>query len=162
MKKTVLFLALALSVSLVSCKDKKETKAEEKTEQTTTTAEVKKDNGLLQSWELVSITTPDAAGKTIDELFPNAKPALTFQDEEVVFGTDGCNNISGSYEAKGNNGIAIGEKLAVTKRFCEGVADTTFLNALSLATTYDIVEDELLFNSGDIVIMKFKKVDAAK
>ncbi|WP_010252469.1 META domain-containing protein [Myroides injenensis] len=162
MKKTVLFLALALSVAFVSCKDKKETKTEETIEQTTTTVETEKDNGLLKSWELVSITTPDASGKTVEELFPNAKPALTFEDEEKVFGTDGCNNISGSYEAKENKGIAIGEKLAVTKRFCEGVADTTFLNALSLATNYDIVEDELLFTSGDIVIMKFKKVDAAK
>ncbi|MTG98320.1 META domain-containing protein [Myroides albus] len=165
MKKTVFILASILSFAVVSCKDKQATTETPETNQETTQTEVqveKTESKLTGSWELLAVTTPAAEGKTVDQLFPNKKPSLTFSGENQLNGNDGCNNIMGEYESKENNGIAIGDKLAATKMFCEGVADTVFMQGLTSVTKYDIVGDELLFISGDIVVMKFKKAEVTE
>lgn len=164
MKKTALMLAFALSIVFVGCNDKKENKEEVTTEQeaTTETAAATDNSELNQAWELAAITTADTEGKTLEELFPGKKPALTFEGTDSVYGTDGCNSITGTYEAKENNGIAIGDKFAVTRMFCEGVADAAFHTALQSTTSYEVKDGELNFIAGDKVVLKFKKVEAAK
>ncbi|WP_158210853.1 META domain-containing protein [Myroides phaeus] len=166
MKKTVLMLAFAFSVAFVGCNDKKEAKEEVTTEQEATTDVTKEATAevesINQAWELAAITTADTEGKTLDELFPNKKPALTFEGTDSVHGTDGCNNITGTYEAKENNGIAIGDKLAATRMFCEGVSDVAFNKALQSATSYEIKDGELNFIAADKVVLKFKKAEVAK
>ncbi len=164
MKKTALMLAFALSIVFVGCNDKKENKEEVKTEQeaTTETATTTENSDLNHSWELTAITTADSEGKTLEQLFPGKKPALTFEGTDSVHGNDGCNSLTGGYEAKENNGIAIGDKFAVTKMYCEGVSDNAFHTALQSVTSYEIKDGELNFIAGDKVVLKFKNVDAAE
>lgn len=152
MKKTLVLLSAVLALTAVSCKTAGEI--------TTVTVEKKVDMSkkLEGEWVLSSITTPATSGKDMSTLFSMKKPSLTFEvKDKKVYGNDGCNNIHGSFEAKEGNAIKLGDKMASTMMFCEGVADREFMNALNSVTHYEIVEDQLIMRSGDIVVLTFTK-----
>ncbi|TDQ73441.1 META domain-containing protein [Sphingobacterium yanglingense] len=113
---------------------------------------------LEGSWTLSAMTTPAAGGKTVAELFKDKAPTLTFNTKEnKVEGNNGCNGIGGTYESKEGNSIKIGDKLVGTMMHCEGVAYNEFMQALETVTKFDIQNNELVFISGDIVVLKFTK-----
>ncbi|HUH53365.1 MAG TPA: META domain-containing protein [Microbacteriaceae bacterium] len=64
------------------------------------------------------------------------EPSLTLEDDGQVYGSDGCNRITGSYEHEGTE-IEFGA-LATTMMFCEGV-DTW----LSTASTASVSADQM-------------------
>lgn len=163
MKKIKILTVALMVLALAACNEKKGTeKAPESTADTPAveTAVTTKAN-LFGSWELVAIHTEETADKKIEELFPGKRPSLSFEDNLMVHGNDGCNALTGAYEVKENNGIAIGDKLGATRMFCEGVSDVAFTKGLSQVTNYEITESALLFKNGDKVVMEFKQIDPA-
>ena len=158
--KKMKFVAMGLmALAMVACNEKKTTEkapesADEPVEETAITTKA----NLVGSWELIAIHTAETADKKLEELFPGKKPALNFEGNLMVHGNDGCNNLTGEYELKDNNGIAIGEKLASTRMFCDGVSDVVFTKGLTEVTNYEITESALIFKNGDKVVMEFKQV----
>lgn len=72
---------------------------------------------------LLTLTSCSASGGSVlgtwgDETLQGS-PALTFEKDGSVSGTDGCNRIFGSYESKGKE-VSFGQ-LASTMMYCEGV-----------------------------------------
>ncbi|WP_236594033.1 META domain-containing protein [Myroides odoratus] len=162
MKRMRVLTAGLMVLALTACNEKKSTEnapeaAAAPVVETTVTTKA----NLVGSWELIAIHTEDTADKKVEDLFPGKKPTLNFEGESMVHGTDGCNNITGEYEVKEYNGIAIGDKLAATRMFCEGVADVAFTKGLTEVTNYEITESALLFKKGDKVVMEFKQITPA-
>lgn len=162
MKKIKILTAGVVFLALAACNEKKEIeKAPDTVVEPVVEATVITKGKLFGSWELIAIHTTDTADKKVEELFPGKKPTLNFEGNLMVYGNDGCNNLTGEYEMKDNNGIAIGDKLASTRMFCEGVSDFAFTKGLSEVTNYEITESALLFKKGDKVVMEFKQVTPA-
>lgn len=152
MKKTLLVFASVLALSVVSCK------TAGKITETPVEKTVDMSKQLEGEWVLSSITTPSTTGKDFKALFSMKTPSLKFEvKDKKVYGNDGCNNIHGTFEAKGGNAIKLGDKMASTMMFCEGVADRDFMEALKSTTNYDIVDGKLLMRSGDIIVLTFVK-----
>ena len=148
-----------LLLSFVACNKKEKAQDGESIATEVVEEEIIVTEGLSGSWELSEINTEDAKGKTLIELYPENLPSLTFEGDLQVNGNDGCNNLMGTYDLSDNNGIAIGEKLASTRMFCQGVADVAFNKALLEVNNYAIDGDALVFKSNDNVLLKFKKVN---
>lgn len=162
MKRIKVLTVGAMILALAACNEKKSTEqAPEAAAAPVVETAVTTKMSLVGSWELIAIHTADTADKKLEELFPGKKPTLNFEGNAMVHGTDGCNNITGEYEMKENNGIAIGDKLAATRMFCEGVADFAFTKGLTEVTNYEITESALIFKNGDQVVMEFKQITPA-
>ncbi len=159
MKRMKVLTAALMVLALTACNEKKSTeKAPDAAETPVVETAVTTKMNLVGSWELIAIHTEETAGKSLEELFPGKKPTLNFEGDSSVHGTDGCNTITGEYERKDQNGISIGDKLAATRMFCEGVADAAFTKGLTEVANYEITESALLFKNGDKVVMEFKQI----
>lgn len=95
--------------------------------------------GLLA---LTGCTAGEAPSQSNDDASPvgtwgepgsQGMPSLTFEDEEYS-GTDGCNNIAGTYSQDDAGVIDLGA-MAATKMFCEGV--DTWLSTAQTASVED-------------------------
>lgn len=153
MKKGILLLAIMAFTVACNTTKKTTTKTDETVEITNVTEEE-----LQGNWTLDFIDSANQKGKKLNEMFPNKLPNLNFNtSDSTVYGSDGCNRISGSYEVKNGNEISIGDKLASTMMACQGVEDHAFNQTLSKATKFTISDGKLLFLSDDVVIMRFVK-----
>ena len=139
MKKHTLFLIALISLFVVSC-----------------SSNMKGDSSKLydNSWELEYITGPRI---TFEGLFPDEKPALTFnQSTSSVNGTTGCNGYNTAYKMNGKM-ISFELPNATTMRYC-GDGEAVFTKTMQQITNYRMTTDgklELLMN--DVVMMRFKK-----
>jgi len=107
------------------------------------------------TWELEYITGPRIA---FEGLFPNKKPQISFDKETgKVNGTDSCNGYSADYTLDGN-AISFGEPGPTTMMFCGG-SERQFLEMMKKIDGYAFEEDKLSLMMGDIVMMRFKKVE---
>ncbi|MGG5507977.1 MULTISPECIES: META domain-containing protein [unclassified Myroides] len=159
MKKMKFLTVGLMALALTACNEKKTTeKASENVDEVGVETAVTTQAKLFGSWELISIHTEETTDKKIEDLFPGKRPTLNFEGNLMVHGNDGCNNLTGEYELKENNGIVIGDKLASTRMFCEGVSDFAFTKGLTEVTNYEITESALLFKKGNEVVMEFKQV----
>ncbi len=158
--KKIKFLTVGLmALALTACNEKKSTeKAPETVEEPVVETAVITKAKLFGSWELIAIHTEETTDKKIEDLFPGKRPTLSFEGNLMVHGNDGCNNLNGEYEIKENNGIVIGDKLASTRMFCDGVSDFAFTKGLTEVTNYEITESALIFKKGDQVVMEFKQI----
>lgn len=98
------------------------------------------------SWRLVTVVgTELVSGGTI-----------AFAEDGAVSGNTGCNEMSGTYTLAGG-AFEIGP-LAMTRRACTGVADTTeraFVAALSAARGATVVGDDLvLIDDNDVPLAR--------
>lgn len=155
MRKILFLLSGVLALTATSCKI-----VGESTTPLPSSVEKKVDKSkhLEGEWMLSSITTLNTVGKDLKALYSIKIPSLKFEvKDRKVYGNDGCNNIHGAFELKNTNGIKIGDKMASTMMFCEGVADRDFINGLQSVTTYDVVDGKLLLRSGENIIMIFVK-----
>ena len=144
--KRFIFLALFSIGFLSSCNCKKTTAGSK---------EVAKE--LAGSWELDYISGPRIA---FDGLYPDKKPQIVFDfTESRVSGNNSCNSFSGKLNVDGNK-INFNEPMAMTKMFCEGGGENTFMEALKKVNTYSVTDGgkTLNFIMGDIAIMRFHKV----
>lgn len=107
------------------------------------------------TWELVYISGPRIA---FDGLFPEKKPQITFDKEtHQVTGTDSCNGYSADFELDENT-ISFGEPGPTTMMFCGG-GERQFLNMMQKIDSYIIEGGELNLLTGEVPMMRFKKVE---
>ena len=87
-------------------------------------------------------------------------PNLLFFPGKInsVSGNTGCNKLKGTFELSNTNFIKF-SPLATTKMACAaGNVESEYLDALSKADNWSIVNDQLLLRNGKILLMKFKGV----
>lgn len=96
-------------------------------------------------WSLVSLG--DAAAQT--PLVEGSTITLLFGEDERVAGSSGCNSYGGEYEVDGMN-IEFGDAFS-TMMACEEALmsqETAYLAALGEATTFSIVDEQLVIRYG--------------
>lgn len=133
------FSVLVLSIVLVACKSTKPLSSDSPS--------------LAGEWELNYISGPRIA---FDGLYPNRKPTIRFSAEtkDQVSGNTSCNSFSGKIKLDGSS-ISFNEPLAMTKMFCEGGGETTFLEMLKKVNRFSVSGDTLNFLIDDISVMRF-------
>ncbi len=113
------------------------------------------ETNLTGSWELVYIT-----GKRIafDGLYPEKKPMILFDPEnQRISGNTSCNSFTGKLNRTGNK-LSFLEPTAMTKMFCPGEGEQTFIETLKTVTSFNFdTYDELSFKAGDVTVMRFKR-----
>lgn len=110
-------------------------------------------SGLVGNWELESITGSD---ESFDDLFPNGKPTLEFEEGiRRVHGRGGCNSFNGAVKVTDKE-ISFGP-IASTKMGCKGNGEPLFFQTLDNVSTHIIKEDELTLYVNDEAVMHFKK-----
>jgi heat shock protein HslJ len=111
---------------------------------------------LEATWEanyVLGSSTPFA------ELYPNKKPALTFDlSEKRVSGSTGCNSFSGTVVLDGNK-IQFPNQWAMTRMFCPGDGEGLFLKTLKSVNSYAISPDGTMLTliGDDIAMMRLIK-----
>jgi|UniRef100_F4CEB0 heat shock protein HslJ len=117
-----------------------------------------KKDALNGTWELDYISGPRIA---FEGLYPNKKPFIKIEvDSNRVSGNTSCNNFFGKLNRDGHN-ISFKEGLGMTKMFCEGQGEPTFISTLEKVNRYDITDEgkTLHFIMGDIAMMRFRRID---
>lgn len=110
---------------------------------------------LNGTWKLDYIS---GVASTMDELFPNEKPTITFDlGQQRVSGHSGCNRYSGAIGVD-NHTISFGE-MATTRMFCQGVQEEVYLEALRKINKFSVGDNGTTLNliTGDIAMMRFTK-----
>lgn len=106
-------------------------------------------------WVLDFIQPLDRSLKSLEDRFPFTVPTIKFEGNKV-FGNAGCNNFNGALET--SNGTLNIDKLAMTRKFCEGVEENLYTSNLQNAKKYKIQDGELtLLSADDLVLLRFKK-----
>jgi heat shock protein HslJ len=109
---------------------------------------------LQGRWEL-TLFAP--GGKEFAELFGQRRPELEFNTtEKKVFGTTGCNQLSGNYTVSGSS-FQFGTNMALTKMACPTYDETAFLNAMSSVNRFLIRNDQLQLLQDSTLVMAFTK-----
>lgn len=138
-------------MALISCNSTKNTAVEN-----STSSEVSLDNSLEGKWMLSYIASSEA-DSSIDALFPNRTPYLSFDiHSNKLNGSDGCNNLMGDFKISGQDGIAF-DKVGSTLMACTDVHDYLFKQTLNKVNKYGIDNNELLLYEDNTLIMKFAK-----
>lgn len=135
-----IFSILVLSIVLIACKS---------------TKTLSSNASLAGEWELNYISGPRIA---FEGLYPNRKPGIRFSPEtkDQVSGNTSCNSFSGKVKLDGNT-ISFNEPLAMTKMFCEGGGETTFVEMLKKVNRYAVSGDTLSFMIDDVAVMRFMR-----
>lgn len=105
-------------------------------------------------WEVTELQ-----GQTLAVTSGN-QPYLLFYPGQVgrVSGSTGCNKLNGSFELTGVNFINFSSPVT-TKMACNGDnVEAKFLEALAKANNWSITGDQLLINSGKLLLVKLKPV----
>ncbi len=111
---------------------------------------------LNDIWTLVAVN-----GKEIKLSKDQKRPQLEFELGEMkVFGTDGCNQLTGGLESLTAEKIVLG-KLATTLMLCPDMTvPDAFMEALDAVKTYEIKDSELTFYDADKKeLLRFKNAD---
>jgi heat shock protein HslJ len=118
-------------------------------------ASAKKGTGRLAGhWELTVFPTAD---KTFEEVFGQRRPELQFEvAQKRVTGSTGCNRLSGSYSATGDQ-LQFGSNIITTKMACPGYEESVFLDAFNKVNRYEVADGRLRLLHDSTVIMAFEK-----
>lgn len=95
-------------------------------------------------------------------LVTSGKAHLLFYPGQVsrVSGNAGCNNLNGTFELTSTNFIKF-SPLATTRMACEpGIRETEFTEALGKVNNWSIINNQLLFNNGKILLAKLNATTA--
>lgn len=108
-------------------------------------------------WVLVEID-----GKDVSAFDFNEEPYLEFNPVEArISGHASCNNFFGRYELLSGKGISMGEKMGLTRKFCEGNdLEDIFLEALKTAEQYEVSDETLILKGGGKILAKLKSAGA--
>ncbi|WP_442589075.1 META domain-containing protein [Pedobacter sp. AW31-3R] len=108
------------------------------------------------TWQLDYISGPRIA---FNGLYPGKIPQMAFDIQgKRVSGNSSCNGFSGKLVAD-DTSISFNEPLASTKMACPGEGEAIFFETLKKVNKYTITGDTTLnFLSGDIAIMRFRKI----
>lgn len=97
---------------------------------------------VLTGCSPTSADTESVSGTTWGDPTAKNTPSLTFESDGKVYGTDGCNRLTGGWNEE--DGTINFDTLASTMMFCEGVDDW-----LRLASTAQRNGDVLSVNDAD-------------
>lgn len=95
---------------------------------------------------------------TLDELFPNEKPTITFDMAALrVSGSGGCNRYTGDFSID-NHTIQFGQ-IATTRMFCQGVQEDAYFQTLAKINKFSVGEGGRTLNLivGDVATMRFTR-----
>jgi heat shock protein HslJ len=94
-------------------------------------------------------------------LLPDTAITAEFGEDGKVSGSSGCNNYNTTYEVSGNK-ITFGEQTAMTMMACPDPVmeqERAYLETLSIAATFEVVEDELiLYDTDGSAIARFDAI----
>ena len=110
---------------------------------------------LNGTWELNYITGPRIA---FNGLYPEKKPTITFDvTAGKISGNTSCNSFNGKLNVDGNK-INFNDPMAMTRMFCQGQGETTFLETLKKINSWSVTDGNTLnLLTGDIAMMRFSK-----
>jgi heat shock protein HslJ len=117
----------------------------------------KTSTSLNGTWELDLIPYPDGS---FDQLYPNRKPTITFNEENSNFMIfTGCNTGKGKLVKNGGK-IDFSGNMTMTMMACEGNGEKTFMSNLQKINQFSIDADgkSLVFIQGDIALMHFHRI----
>ncbi len=116
---------------------------------------VQQQNANLEgTWQLDYLASP---GESFEELYANKKPTITFNlAEKKISGNSSCNNYFGTFTVEEEN-IRFGE-IGSTRMFCQGNGESVFFENLKKVNKFSVQGDQLTFITGDIAIMRFKRI----
>jgi heat shock protein HslJ len=103
---------------------------------------------INKEWVLESLN-----GNVVNEAdFMKGLPSIAFKKDGTMQGSTGCNSFSGKF--------SLGEVLkldpgAMTKMHCPGTGETDFINALTSATSIDVVKDDLILKNASDELLRF-------
>ncbi len=107
---------------------------------------------LAGGWELTYISGLKIA---FDGLYPKRKPSLFFDEATNKFnGNTGCNSFSGVVAVEQDK-IHFPDTMMMTKMYCEGEGEVSFLKALKTIDNYSIQDGTLNLLMGNVPVMKF-------
>lgn len=142
--KKILTLITVLSLSFLSCKSSKQNS-------------VQNQQDLDGNWEMTYIKSSE---KSLTILYPEKMPYIRINlKEKNISGNNGCNSFSGAFDIKDNN-LDLNKPMTATKRYCEGMGETTFMRSLGATKTYSISKDKktLQFISDNETLIRFKRM----
>lgn len=152
--KKIILLSAFIGFLLISCSSKSSTTEQDGADEATAKESPVSDiDGI---WELNYISGPKIA---FEGLYPDKKPFLSFNTKEGrISGNSGCNSFTGNASISQNR-FRVDENLAMTKMFCPGEGENTFMESLKKVNTYSISDEGKTLNliMGDIAIMRFSK-----
>ena len=139
------FMALLLSVCLLSaCESTKNNNG-------TTAYDI---NKLEGTWELEYISAPNI---TFESLYPATRPFIKFDiANKTLGGRTSCNHFSKPLVTK-DSLIDFSGPIMMTKMYCPGEGEPTFVNVLTKVTSYKVDDNTLHFMTGDTLKMRFVK-----
>jgi heat shock protein HslJ len=115
-------------------------------------SEIQQDHVLSGSWEAFEI-----AGIDFNKMYSIRKPLINLDAETKKFnGNTSCNSFSGIFTSD-NYKIHFPENFVMTKMFCEGGGEETFLKALKKVDSYRVEGTAVYFLHGTEVVMGLRK-----
>lgn len=142
-------IIFSIALLIASCSSAKKT-----TQQPSAAAQTSPN--LTGSWELDLIPYPNG---TLDQLYPDRKPTITFDEATLSFNTfTGCNTARGKLVKDGNKIDFSGNRI-MTRMACVGDGEKIFLDNLEKINRFSIAADgkSLTFIRGDIALMHFHR-----
>ena len=109
----------------------------------------------MGTWELNDIEGTEIV---FDSLYSGKKPTISFDQAEMkAGGQTSCNHFSGPFNIDGNK-ISFSEPMTMTKMFCPGEGENTFLATLKKVDTWAVSDtNTLILKKGDNELMRFVK-----
>jgi len=150
--KTIILTSVIAVFFMSSCNCTK-TAAEKKTDMKTEQVNI---SDLDGNWELNYISGAKIA---FEGLYPDKIPFISFNTKENrVSGSSGCNSFAGSTSIN-KNWMRFDENMAMTRMFCPGDGESTFMKSLQKVNAYAISDGGKTLNllTGDIATMRFSK-----
>jgi heat shock protein HslJ len=110
-------------------------------------------NGTWELSDIAGLRTP------LDSLYPGPKPQIRFDAaSSQVSGNTSCNSFGGPVTLDGGN-LSFDQPLVLTKMFCPGEGESTFLESLKKIQSWSIRDEvKLVLLAGDIQVMRFTRV----
>ena len=112
-------------------------------------------SALTGTWELKDI---EGTGIVFDSLYSGQKPTISFDLTTMkAGGQTSCNHFSGPFHIDGNK-ISFSEPMSMTKMFCPGEGENTFLATLKKVDTWSVNDtNTLILKKGENELMRFVK-----
>ena len=150
MKKEFLIL-VCMALFAVSCNSTKSSTTDDMA-----TAKENNVSDLEGIWELDYLSGTKVA---FENLYADKKPFLSFNIKDSrASGNSSCNSFTGNVSIS-KNYLRFDDAMAMTKMFCPGDGESSFMEALKKVNSYSVSEEGKTLNliMGDIAIMRFHK-----
>tara|TARA_R110000737_G_scaffold2923_6_gene8547 strand:- start:10962 stop:11477 length:516 start_codon:yes stop_codon:yes gene_type:complete len=120
-------------------------------------------NQAKEDWSWIEGTTWVATSIEGQKPIEGTRLWIRFEGKSWMSGSSGCNQLSGSYERRGIDGLQI-SKVASTRKHCpqpQGTMqqESRFLHILSNTDAYHAEPDTLTLSTNAVTMLTFTRVD---